>query len=427
MDDIRVWLDTLIEDYVGTVVQGSMYTLIVVGVVLGFSVLVEVLFRLFFMRSLPRLLSRLFKKEEGFVNKKIVSLIIRICSVSIFFNLLPLPFPSENSVFRKGLAVLLSIYLTILVVRLIGEFLSLARKWMLSTPKHRNNPFVNLFQVFNVIIIFLAALFIISLLFGMDMKTLFGSLAALSAVLMLVFKDALIGLVSGIQLSGNDIVRVGDWITSPKHGVDGEVMDISLTTVKVRAFDNTVYTIPPYALVSDPVINWRPMQATGARRCARNLYIDMRSVHQADDELIDRLRHSSALGEYLKAVTEEIDKENARVAQGDDLRRRYLTNLGLFRRYAVAYLKGNPKISQTNTIMVRQLESTEKGIPMQLYFFTNTSAWLEYEDICGDVFDHMYSIAYHFDLNFFQSLSGRDVRLGNSLLQANATQEDDDD
>lgn len=427
MNEIRVWLNTIIENYLGSVVYGPQYPLIVSGIVLAFAIVVEILLRLFFMRSIPRLLSRLFKREEGFVNKKIVGLAIRICSVSIFSGLLTLPFPSEDNIIRNVLTIALSIYLTILVVQVISELLALGRKWMLSTPKHRNNPFINLFQVFHVIIISLATLYIVSLIFGIDMKSLFGSLAALSAVLMLVFKDVLTGLVAGIQLSSNDIIRVGDWITSPAHGVDGEVMDISLTTVKVRAFDNSVLTIPPYALVSGPVVNWRPMQATGARRCARNLYVDIRSVRQADDELIDRLRHSSALGGYLAEVTEEIDRENARVAQGDELRKRHLTNLGLFRRYVHAYLRGNPRISQTNTILVRQLESTEKGIPMQLYFFTNTAAWEEYENICGDVFDHMYSIAYHFDLNFFQSISGRDVRLDALAASKKETPAGEDD
>lgn len=409
MDEIRNWLETLIGHYVGAAVS-PLYALIMLGVVLGFAIVVEVLLRLLFMNSLPRMLSRLFKKKDGFVNKKVVSLTIRICSVSIFAGLLSIPFPEEDDLVCKVLYVVIGIYTTILVVRLIGAILSLTRSWMLSSPKYRNNPFVNLLQVINVIVIFLAGLLIVSLVFGIDMKTLFGSLAALSAVLMLVFKDTLMGLVAGIQLSGNDMIRVGDWITSPKHGVDGDVMDISLTTVKVRAYDNTVYTIPPYALVSDPVINWRPMQATGARRCKRSLFIDIRSVRYADDDLINKLRHSSALGEYIQHVTAEIDVDNTRVATGDDLRKRRLTNLGLFRRYVLAYLKGNPRISQSNTVLVRQREATEKGIPLELYFFTDTAVWIEFEDICSDVFDHMYSVAYQFDLNFFQNLGGRDIR-----------------
>lgn len=410
MDDIRVWLDTLMERYVSTVVEGPLYILIVLGVVLGFVILLEILLRLVLMKSLPRLLSRLFKKNDGFVNKKVVGLMIRICTVSLLIGLLPIPFPKDGDVMRRVLFVGLSVYNTILIVRLIGSIFSLGRAWMLASPKYRHNPFVNLFQVFNVIIIFLAGLFIVSLIFGIDVKTVFGSLAALSAVLMLVFKDTLMGLVAGIQLSGNDMIRVGDWITSPKHGVDGDVIDISLTTVKVRAFDNTVYTIPPYALVSDPVTNWRPMQSGGARRCARSLFIDIRSVRYADDSLIDNLRHTSALGEYIQEVNREIEKENAAVPQGDELKKRHLTNLGLFRRYILAYLKGHPHVSQSNTILVRQKEATEKGIPLQLYFFTDTAAWIEYEDICSDIFDHMYSVAYHFDLNFFQNLGGRDIR-----------------
>lgn len=410
MEEIRIWLQSLNEQYVGAVVDGPLYTLIVFGMILGFAIIVELLLRLVLMRTLPKLFSKIIGRSEGFVHKKVIGNVIRICSVSILSGLLPIPFRAEDGIIRGLLALVLGIYLTILVVKFIGELLTLGRRWMLSSSEQRNNPFINLFQVFHVAVIFLGALYIISLIFGIDLKTVFGSLAALSAVLILVFKDTLMGLVASIQLSSNDMIRVGDWITSPKHGVDGDVMDISLTTVKVRAFDNTVYTIPPYALVSDPVVNWRAMQATGARRCRRSLLIDIRSIRYADDELIDRLSNSSMLGEYIQEVRADIERENATVQSGDVLKKRHLTNIGLFRRYVLAYLKGNPKVSQTNTILVRQRDATKEGVPLELYFFTNTADWLKYEDICSDVFDHMYSVAYHFDLNFFQNLGGRDIR-----------------
>lgn len=382
---------------------------LILVLVLAATIIVELLLRTIFVRLLPSLLKRMPRLGDLHPeSKQLLSKATRICSVSIFSGLLSLPFPKEDNMVRKFLAILCSIYVAILVVKILNIILRGLRKWMLTSPKYRNTPFVNLFQVFEIIIYFLGALYIISLIFDMDMKTLFGSLAALSAVFMLVFKDTLLGFVASIQLSSNDMIRVGDWITSPKHNVDGDVVEISLATVKIRGFDNTMYTIPPYALVADPVINWRAMQETGARRCMRNIYVDMKTIKYADDALIERLKNSAALGSYICTVTDEMKQENALAKENDPLSQRRLTNVGLFRRYIIEYLRNHKQVDQSQTLMVRQRDPEDRGLPLQLYFFTATTVWVEYEGIVSDVFDHVIAVVRYFDLELFQNINSLD-------------------
>ncbi|MDO4790230.1 MAG: mechanosensitive ion channel [Porphyromonas sp.] len=416
MNEIRLFLNEIISKLniipAETADGGSgaiLRPLLIIGIVLIFTLLIELLLRLIFVRLLTKVLVRLplftgLKKES----RKFLSKVIRICSVSIFINLLSLPFPEEKNMFRTLLVIVCSIYIAVLVMRLFHISFDAMRSGMLSSLKYRNTPFVNLFQVFKIVVYFIGALYIVSLIFSIDMKTLFGSLAALSAVLLLVFKDTLMGFVASIQLSSNDMIRVGDWITSPKHNVDGDVVEISLATVKIRSFDNTMYTIPPYALVADPVINWRAMQDTGARRCMRSIYVDMKTIKYAENDLIERLRNSAALGEYITNVMDEIREQNAQVSENDPLSMRRLTNVGLFRRYIVEYLKHNDKVSQNHTLMVRQRDPEDRGLPLQLYFFTNTVVWVEYEGIVSDVFDHVFAVVKYFELDLFQNINSLD-------------------
>lgn len=416
MNEIRLFLNEIISklniiptDTADGGTGSILRPLLIIGVILLFTVLVELLLRIVFVRLLPKILDRLSALEDLRVeSRKLLSKITRICSVSIFSNLLSLPFPMEDNMFRNLLEIVCSIYIAILIIQIFHIALDAIRSGMLSSEKYRNTPFVNLFQVFKIIVYCIGVLYIVSLIFNIDMKTVFGSLAALSAVLLLVFKDTLMGFVASIQLSSNDMIRVGDWITSPKHNVDGDVVEISLATVKIKGFDNTMYTIPPYALVADPVINWRAMQDTGARRCMRSVYVDMKTIKYADDELISRLQNTAALGEYISKVTDEIREQNAQVSENDPLSMRRLTNVGLFRRYIVEYLKHNDKVNQNHTLMVRQRDPEDRGLPLQLYFFTNTVVWVEYEAIVSDVFDHVFAVVKYFDLDLFQNINSLD-------------------
>ena len=245
---------------------------------------------------------------------------------------------------------------------------------------------------------------------------------AMTAVLMLVFKDPILGLVAGIQLSANDMLKIGDWLEMPKYGADGAVTDIGLTTVKVRNWDNTITTIPTYALISDSFKNWRSMSESGGRRIKRSLNIDTGSVHFLSEEEQRRLQRNPLLHSYLNVKTQELSQHNREIAVdlASPLNGRRLTNLGTLRAYLEAYLRAHPRIHQNMTLMVRQLAPTPEGLPLEIYAFTNTTVWAEYESIQADIFDHILAVIDEFGLRVHQTPTGNDLR-GMLLQNANAS------
>lgn len=286
-------------------------------------------------------------------------------------------------------------------------------------------PAKSFIQAIKLIINLIGLLFIISVLLDKSPLVLFSGLGAITAILLLIFKDAILGLVAGFQLSVNNMIMVDDWIEMPARGADGDVIDVSLTTVKVRNWDKTITTIPTYALITDSFKNWRGMSEIGGRRIKRPMYIDMRTIQFADEELLERFKHIRLLRPYLDAKLEEIQKYNSDV--GDDLAElingRRLTNIGTFRAYCVAYLRNHPKARQDLTLMVRQLAPKEHGLPIEIYVFSNDIVWARYEDIQADLFDHFLSILPEFKLSAYQAPSGADLEKAGSYLVKN--QEDD--
>ncbi len=258
----------------------------------------------------------------------------------------------------------------------------------------------------------LIVLLVISILMGKSPLILLSGLGAISAVMMLVFKDPILGLVAGIQLSVNDMLRVGDWLEMSQYGADGDVIDIGLTTVKVRNWDKTITTIPTYALIANSFKNWRGMSESGGRRMKRSLLLDTSSVRFLLEEDLQRLHKSSLLSPYLDEKLQDIRRDNdeTHVDLSTMINGRRLTNLGTFRAYMTAYLKTHPRIHQRLTLMVRQQEHNADGLPLQVYAFTNTTDWMAYESIQADIFDHMFAILPEFGLRAHQAPSGFDMR-----------------
>ena len=273
-------------------------------------------------------------------------------------------------------------------------------------------PIKGYIQVVNIIIMTLGFILMISNLIGESPLILLSGIGALSAVLMLVFKDSLLGLVAGIQLTANDMVRVGDWIEMPKFGADGDVIDISLNTVQVQNFDKTITMIPSYALISDSFINWRGMQSSGGRRIKRSLYIDTSSITVCTEEMIEKFVKVHYLSDYIIQKEREISQYNAKneIDRNNPVNGRALTNIGVFRAYISNYLKNHEGINQNMTLMVRQLASSEHGVPLEIYAFTNSVQWAVYETVQSDIFDHLFAIAPEFGLRVFQNPSGADLR-----------------
>ncbi|MDE0838023.1 MAG: mechanosensitive ion channel, partial [Kiritimatiellae bacterium] len=283
-------------------------------------------------------------------------------------------------------------------------------------------PLKGFAQVIKIIIFLAAAIFVISLLTDKSPLVLLGGIGAMTAVLMLVFKDVILGFVAGIQLIANRMIARGDWLEMPSHGADGDVIDVSLTTVKVQNWDKTISTIPTYSLISESFKNWRGMSESDGRRIKRSVHIDMNTIRFCDEAMLERYRRIQHITGYIESKQTEVDAYNQ--ASGIDaaslVNGRRLTNIGTFRAYVVAYLKNHPMISDTMTFIVRQLQPGETGVPIEVYVFSKDKVWANYEAIQSDIFDHILASVPAFDLRLFQHPSGHDLR----ALGRNASNED---
>lgn len=280
------------------------------------------------------------------------------------------------------------------------------------SERSRQLPLRGIFQGVKLVAAIMAGVLVVSALIGQSPLILLSGLGAMTAVLMLVFRDPIMGLVAGIQLSANDMLRVGDWLEMPKFGADGDVTDIGLTTVKVRNWDNTITTIPTHALIADSFKNWRGMSESGGRRIKRSVLIDATSVRFLEPVDLEHLHRGRLLAEYLDTKMGEIDRYNREIQSDLSclINGRRLTNIGTFRAYLTAYLQAHPLIHKGMTLMVRQLAPSADGIPMELYCFTTTTRWVEYESIQGDIFDHVLAVLPEFGLRMHQSPTGYDMR-----------------
>ncbi|MBW9354361.1 mechanosensitive ion channel family protein [Citrobacter sp. EC_71] len=306
------------------------------------------------------------------------------------------------------------IYALLSLFSLLDVILNLSQK----LPAASQLPLKGIFQGIKLIGAIIVGILMISLLIGQSPAILISGLGAMAAVLMLVFKDPILGLVAGIQLSANDMLKLGDWLEMPKYGADGAVIDIGLTTVKVRNWDNTITTIPTWSLVSDSFKNWSGMSASGGRRIKRSISIDATSIHFLDEDERQRLHKAHLLKPYLTTRHQEIDEWNQLLdAPESVLNHRRMTNIGTFRAYLNEYLRHHPRIRKDMTLMVRQLAPDDHGLPIEIYAFTNTVVWLEYESIQADIFDHIFAVIEEFGLRIHQSPTGNDIRALSGIFQ----------
>jgi miniconductance mechanosensitive channel len=281
-----------------------------------------------------------------------------------------------------------------------------------ATPHGRRLSIKSYVQLTKIILFVVAAVLVIAAMMNSKPIVLLSGLGAISAVLLLVFKDTILSLVASVQIASNDMLRVGDWITMPQFNADGDVIDIALHTVKVQNFDKTITTIPTWKLISESYKNWRGMQKAGARRIKRALHLDTGTVRFLDGDEVRHLRRFRLLDGYLESKREELQRWNEALGGSGKVpvNQRRLTNLGTFRAYAQAYLDAHPDINHDFTCMVRQLDPGPTGLPMELYCFTATTDWVAYERIQGDLFDHLIAILPEFGLSPFQQPSGHDLR-----------------
>ena len=306
--------------------------------------------------------------------------------------------------YTDSLIIIIESLTIVLFIITVKSVLSTVKDYFKLTPSLKHIPIDSYIQVVMIFIWFIGIILILSVLTGREVGTFLASLGALSAIIILVFRDTILGFVSSIQITVNDTVRIGDWITMVDSGADGTVVEVNLSTVKVQNFDNTITTIPTYKLVSDSFINWRGMEESKGRRIKRSLLIKPSSIRFLKNNEIDELKKVKLIAEYLDTKIREIDSFNQKNNADKSmlLNGRNLTNLGIFRIYIEEYLRAHPLTNDDLTMMCRQLEPTSQGIPIQIYTFSKDKEWTKYEALTSDIFDHLLSSVKYFNLECFE-------------------------
>ena len=348
--------------------------------------------------------------DDILLDRSVLVHLSRMVAPLVLSITLPMAFDGVQSMTLTLIGRLCHILILVTFLSFVNSLLKAIYTVYSAQERFRDRPLKGLLQTVQVALWFVGGIVVIALLLDKSPLSLLAGLGASAAVLMLIFKDSIMGVVSGVQLSANDMLKVGDWIAMPKYGADGTVIEVTLNTVKVRNWDNTITTIPPYLLVSDSFQNWRGMTESGGRRVKRSVNIDMNSVRFCTPQMLDKYRRIKLLADYIdqteqviKAYNAEQEIDNSVLVNG-----RRQTNLGVFRAYLSAYLHNLPGVRDDMTLLVRHLQPTDHGIPIELYFFTRTTEWGAYEKIQADVFDHLLAIVPEFDLCVFQSPTGAD-------------------
>ena len=410
-------IEKLINWYNGiltaTKLSESMVTFIenasIIIVTLGLALLSDFIAKRIIVSSI----SSLAKKSKNswddiIVERQVFNRLAHLAPAIILYYALQFFVSAPNLI--NFLGNLTQAYMVIVVLMVIDALLNALLEIYRKLPISKGREIKGIIQVIKIVIYAVGIILIISIFSKETPKALLGGLGAMAAVIMLVFKDTILGFVASVQLSANNMVNLGDWISMPKFNADGDVIDIGLNTVKVQNWDKTIATIPTYALVSESFNNWKGMEESGGRRIKRAINIDMSSVGFLSQEQIEKFRNYHLLNDYITGKENEISEYNKTLGLDDSVvtNGRRMTNLGTFRAYLENYLHNHPKINQDMTFLVRYLPATERGIPLEIYVFSNDQAWANYEAIQADIFDHILAILPEFELRVFQNPSGAD-------------------
>jgi miniconductance mechanosensitive channel len=363
------------------------------------------------VRGIRHLITKLkFANHDIMSQHSVIRRIANIVPAIVIMNgIVTVPHLSAKMVSFVQMAAQAFIFLTIALA--IGELLNIFNLVYQRNPKSRNKPIKGYLQLIKLIIFIVCGLMILGTFLKKDVFTLLAGFGAMAAVLMLVFQNTILSLVASVQISSYDMVRIGDWIEMPSLNADGDVIDMSLHTITVQNFDKTFTTIPTNKLVTDTFKNWRGMSQAGVRRIKRSLYIDQSSVHFMSEAEQSKLKEFLLLDQYLDHKSTELVEFNQKLSNTSPCNQRRLTNIGTFRAYVELYLNQHPNISKQQSLIVRQLQPTEKGLPLEIYAFSNQIAWKDYEAIQSDIFDHLIAILPEFGLKVYQAPSGYDMQI----------------
>ena len=308
--------------------------------------------------------------------------------------------------------ILSNIFIVLVIIRIATAVLTVFDEIVSNTLILKDKPITSYIQVLKIVVYFIGGILVLSLILGKSPFYFLGAMGAMTAILLLIFKDTILGFVASIQMSVYDMVRVGDWISMPKYDADGDVMSINLNTVKVQNWDKTITTIPTYAFITDSFKNWRGMSDSGGRRIKRAIYLKVSSFQFCDEKMLSQFKKYKLIQDYIIAKENDVQKSNSKILDREivSVNIRRLTNIGVFRIYAEKYITAHPDINKEMIIMVRQLEATSKGLPLEIYCFSSQKEWLKYETIISDIFDHLLTITSEFELEVFEEPTGNDFR-----------------
>ena len=378
---------------------------ILLAITLSISFFSYVLMRYLVLKAISRLFEKTSTKlddiliETGFLNR--ISYIVPLIILYNLFN----SFIGSYLIINRLLLSLIAIVIILSFNSLLNVFNDIYNR-----SKYSNN--INLksyFQILRLIINLLSIIVVISIISGQSPLYLLSGLGALTAVLMLIFKDTILSFVSSIQINSNDLFKIGDWVEAPQFGADGDVIDIALHTIKIQNWDKTISIIPTHKLIDSSFKNWRGMSDSGGRRIKRSINIDMNSIKFCNDELINNFKSITIISEYIDRKLSNLKEHNESINKESIINGRALTNVGTYRAYIKAYLRNNKDIHKDMTFLVRQLSPTPNGLPIQIYVFSKNTNWIDYEEIQSDIFDHLISALHQFDLKIYQQPSGNDL------------------
>ncbi len=409
MSDLRDYILELLRDWgISDSLLTILYYTLLAGAVLLICVILELLARWVILGIFFHITKKSKRKIFAFLKKhKLFQRVIHLISpfvISLFASYF------DNA--ESWISHIITIYVIILLVMILDAALGVIDDVYRTHEVSKTRPIKGFLQIFEIIIVIVFGTVIVASWIGESPLVLLSGIGAFTAVLSIVFKDTLLGFVAGLQLTTDDMIRIGDWIEMPKFSVNGTISDISLISVKVDNFDNTTTSVPAYALVSDSFKNWRGMIQSGSRRIKRAIYIDMTSITFCSQEMLDSFVRIEYLSKYINEKTKEFEKIKSRQSSSatTESSRNQLTNIGVFRIYLEKYLAHNPKIREDMTILVRQLPAESRGLPLEVCAFAAETEWVSFENIQSDIFDHVYAIAPAFGLRLFQEPTGHDMR-----------------
>lgn len=410
--DFQNWLNHLLG-HSGISSESLIYLKLILLLVAGF--ILSYITWLIAKKLVDQGLSRIFKRtrtqwDDVLMEKKVFDTLAHIAPALVIKFIAPLvlfDFPKLLPwVYRLS-----NLYILIVIILVINSFLNAILIFLREVPSFKDKPIDSYFQLTRIVLYIIGIVFSLSILMGKTPLFFLSAFGAMTAVLLLIFRDTILGLVASVQISSNDMIRVGDWISVPKHSADGAVVKIDLLTVKVQNWDKTYTTVPTYSFISDSFTNWRGMQESGGRRIKRSLQININSIRFCTPEMTERYKKFELIAGYIKQREVEIKEYNKQhnIDKTELINGRQMTNVGVFRNYLESYLKNLKTLRQDLGIMVRQLPPSEQGVPIEIYCFAATTVWADYEGIQADIFDHIFAAVSSFDLEIFQNPTGRDI------------------